>query len=151
RLVMHGDAVYELRELRRVEPFGAFLDQPEPEMNMSEQPSLRRHRERRPAPELERPPDVVYERRGEQQVRAQPRMELRRLACERRDADRVLEQAAGVGVMVIRRRRVRAQLAIREHGRDRRAQPRMRDLRDEELEKADQLVLVAADRRSEGL
>ena len=58
-------------------------------------------------------PTVVDERRREQQLAAQPRMELRRLAAERRDADRVLEQAAGVGVVVVGRRRIRGEVARR--------------------------------------
>ena len=51
------------------------------------------------AAELARAADVVQQRGGEQQVGAQPRVELRRLAAERGDADRVLEQPAGVGVV----------------------------------------------------
>ena len=56
-------------------------------------------------------------------------MELRRLAAERRDADRVLEQAAGVGVVAVRRRRERRRSRVGEHGAHRRGEPRMRDLR----------------------
>ena len=87
-------------------------------MDVAEQAALVGRRERRPARQLERPARVVDERRREQQLAAQPRMELRRLAAERRDADRVLEQAAGVGVVVVRRRRVRGR------GRGRRARAR---------------------------
>ena len=43
----------------------------------------------------------MEERRGEQQVAAQAGMELRRLAAEGRDADRVLEQAAGIAVVPV--------------------------------------------------
>ena len=71
-------------------------------------------REGRSAAELERPADVVEERRGEQEVGAQARVELRRLAAERRDADGVLEQAARVGVVAVgRRRAARAASAVR--------------------------------------
>ena len=52
--------------------------------------------------------DVVHERRCQQQVAAQPRVQLRRLAAERRDADGVLEQAAGVRVVAVGRGRVGA-------------------------------------------
>ena len=46
-----------------------------------------------------------------EQVGAEPRMELAELAADRRDADRVLEQAAGVDVVAVRRGRQRAQPA----------------------------------------
>ena len=69
------------------------------------------------APSSTRPAEVVEERRREQQVGAQPRMQLRRLAAQRRDADRVLEQAARVGVVPVLRRRqlaqARAQRSVR--------------------------------------
>ena len=54
----------------------------------------------------------------EQQVGAQPRVELRGLARERRHADRVLEQAARVGVVRVRgreRAQRRAELRVAEH------------------------------------
>ena len=54
------------------------------------------------AAELERAPDVVQQRGREQEVGAEPRVQLRRLAAERRDADRVLEQAARVAVVAVR-------------------------------------------------
>ena len=81
-------------------------------------------RERRARPELERAADVVHERGREQQVAAQPRVELRRLARERRDADRVLEQAARVGVVVLGRRGERCEVAVAEHRFDGRARAR---------------------------
>ena len=68
-----------------------------------------------PRAELERAADVVHERRREQQVAAQPRMQLGGLAAERRDADRVLEQAAGVGVVAVGRGRERGEVAVGEH------------------------------------
>ena len=82
---------------------------------MAEQATLLGRRERGPARELERPADVVHERGREQQLAAQPRMELGGLAAERRDADGVLEQAAGVGVVVVGRRRERGEVAVGEH------------------------------------
>ena len=130
-------------------PGGPLLDQPQPEMHVAEQPALVGGRERRPARELERPPDIVDERRRQHQLRAQPRMELRRLAAERRDADRVLEQPAGVGVVVVERRRIGGEIAIGEHRRHGRREPRMRDLGDEELEEALELGGIAAHRRRE--
>ena len=70
-------------------------------------------------------------------------MELRRLAAERRDADRVLEQAARVRVVVVRRCRIRGELAVGEHGAHRRREARVRQLAGEELEEALQLLGVA--------
>ena len=46
-------------------------------------------------------------------------MELRRLPRQRRDADRVLEQPARIRVVILGRRRERNQVAINEHGLDR--------------------------------
>jgi hypothetical protein len=62
---------------------------------------------RNPGPglELDGAADVVQQGGGEQQVGAQPRMELTELATDGRDTDRVLEQPAGVGVVPIRCRR----------------------------------------------
>ena len=47
---------------------------------------------------------VVQERRSEQEVRAETRVQLRRFPAQRRDADRVLEQPAGVRVVCLRSR-----------------------------------------------
>ena len=94
---------------RASRPLGALLDQAQAEVDVAEQAALLGRPERRPALELARAADVVEERGGEQQVGAQPRVELAGLAAERRDADRVLEQAARVGVVAVRRRRERAQ------------------------------------------
>ena len=114
---------------------------------MAEQPALLGRRERRAARELDRTPDIVDERRRQHELGAQPRMELRRLAAERRDADRVLEQAAGVGVVVVGRRRVGAEVAVGEHRPHGRGEPGVRDLLDQELEEALELGGVAAQRR----
>ena len=68
---------------------------------MAEQASLLGRAERRAGSELARAADVVEERGGEQEVGAEARVELRSLAAERRDADRVLEQPAGVAVVAV--------------------------------------------------
>ena len=81
-----------------------------------------------PRDELERAPDVVDERGGEHQLGAQPRMELRRLAAERRDADGVLEQPARVGVVVVDGGGICGELAVGEDGAHRRGETGMGDL-----------------------
>jgi len=146
RVVVHRDAMEELGELRAVQSLRTLLDQAEPEVHVSEKAPLGSRREGRPGAELERASDVVHERGGEQQVAAKPRMELRRLARERRDADRVLEQAAGVGVVILRCRRERCEVAVAKHRLDGRAHARVRQLGDEEVEKPAELVSVAAQR-----
>ncbi len=64
--------------------------------------SLGRLGVRRGRPELLRPADVMEQRRNAEQVASETRVELGELAADRRHADRVLEQAARVGV--VRRR-----------------------------------------------
>src|SRR5712691_5215100 len=100
--------------------------------------------------ELERSAHVVEKRGGEQQVGAEARVELRGLAAERGDADRMLEQAAGVAVVAFRRRWKLTQPApdrlVREEAVDRRLQAGMGDLGGEELEKPVELVGVAPHR-----
>ena len=94
----------------------------------------------------------MQERGGEQQVVAQARVELRRLAAERRDADRVLEQPAGVAVVPVgagggSARNAARTLVVGEDGRDDRRKARVRDLGREEVEEPVQLVGIAAHRR----
>ena len=121
---------------------------------MPEQLALGRLAEGRPRYELGRAPDVVQERGCEEQVGAQPRMELRRLSADRGDAHRVLEQPACVAVVSVRRRGQRTeqppQLNVVENADDRRAQARMRDLAAEEVEESVQLVRVPPQGRREG-
>ena len=66
---------------------------------MAEQAALLGRAERGASVSSRDPADVVQERGRKQEVGAQARMELGGLAGERRDADGVLEQAAGVGVV----------------------------------------------------
>jgi uncharacterized protein (DUF1015 family) len=90
---------------------------------------------------------------GEQQVGAQPRVQLAELAADGRDADRMLEQTAGVVMVSVGCGRQGAQpspdLRVVENARDRPAQPLVGDLAGKELEEAIELVGVAAHRRSE--
>ena len=81
-------------------------------------------------------------------------MQLRGLAAERRDADRVLEQPARVAVVPVgarsRERPVRpANVVVRQHGARQLRQPLVRELGDEEIEEPFELVCVAAQRGHE--
>src|SRR5919206_3138916 len=105
-------------------------------MDVAEETALVRLAEDRAAAELERPAGVVEERRREEQVGTEPRMELRRVAAQGRHADRVLEEPARVRVVVLERRREVAQCAALERLSHRPAQPRVRDLAGQELEEA---------------
>jgi hypothetical protein len=100
-VVVAGDGVQELGQHGRVEVAGALLDQPQPEMDVAEQAPLLGRPERGAWPQLADAADVVQERCGEHEVEPEPGMELRGLATERRDADGVLEEAAGVAVMAV--------------------------------------------------
>ena len=118
---------------------------------MSKQPALLGRPERRSAAELERPPGVVEDRGGEEQVAAEAGVHLRGFAAERCDGDGVLEQSAGVDVVRLRARGQFAQPSaeplIREEPPDERLQPGVRDLAGEKLEEAVQLVSIPAHRR----
>ena len=116
----------------RVERLGPLLDEPQAEVDVAEQAALLGRPEGRAAAQLADAPDVVQQRRGEQQIGAQPRVELRGLARQRRDADRVLEQAARVGVMRLGGRQLPQRLpdlAVAEEAPDDRSQAGMRQLR----------------------
>jgi hypothetical protein len=152
-VVMRGDCVEELGEEARAEAVGAFLHESKAEVDVAEELSLgRREKERAPV-ELARAARVVEQRCGEEQVAAQAGMKLRRLAAEGRDADGVLEQAAGVGVVCVGSRRqlpeAPAKDVVADEARDEAVQPRVRDLRGEELEEAVELVEVPPGLRDE--
>ena len=131
----------------------ALLDHPQAEVDVSEETALLRLPERRAAAELADAADVVEERGREQEVVAEAWMELSGLAAERRDADRVLEQASRVPVVPVgasgRKRTQSAKLRVADERVDDRGEPGVRDLRREELEEAVELVGVAPQRRRE--
>ena len=87
-------------------PSSSFADrssiEPQAEVDVAEQAALLGDLEPRPGLQLARSADVVEQRRAEQEVGAQPRMKLHELPADRRDADHVLEQPAGVDVMRLR-------------------------------------------------
>ena len=104
-VVVGRDSMDELRAYARVELTRVLLDQPDAEVDVPEQPAFRGRREAGRRPKLDGSPRVVDERRGEQEVGAEPRMELCDLAADRRHADGVLQQPARVPVVSVRRRR----------------------------------------------
>jgi hypothetical protein len=97
-----GDGVKQLREDGGVEVTGALLEHPQAEVHVAEESALLGRPERRASPELATAPDVVQERGCEQEIVAKTRMQLRGLAAERRDSDRVLEQTTRVAVVPVR-------------------------------------------------
>ena len=154
-VVMARDRVEELGEDGGIEVARAFLDHPEAEVDVSEESPLLRLPERRPAAELPDAAHVVQERRGEQEVVAQTRVELRRLAAQRRDPDRVLEEAARVAVVAVRcrggkRAECAPDLRVAHERVDRRGQSLVGDLGREEVVEAVELVGVAAQGRRQG-
>ena len=133
-----------------IQSVGALLDEPQPEVDVTEQPTLVGRPERRPAPELAHPPDVVEQRGGEQEIAAQALVQLRRLPDQRRDGDGVLEQPAGVGVMGLGGRELAKRLpdlGVAEEPPHHRTQPGVGELGRQELEEAVQLVRVASQPR----
>jgi hypothetical protein len=91
--------VQELSAGIRLKARATFLDHAQPEMNVPEQAPLVCLAEGRSWGELRDSSEIVEQGSRQQQVRAQPRMQLRRLAADRRHADRVLEQTACVRMM----------------------------------------------------
>lgn len=147
RVVVAGDGVEKL--VGRVEIF----EEAEPEVDVAEELSLPRRREDRRRAELACASDVMDERSGNQQIRAEPRVDLTELAAQRRHADRVLEQPARIRVVPVLSRGIRPQRRLGQRTHDDLAQTVVVHLRDEELEEAFELVGVApkADRELGGI
>ncbi len=148
------DGVQQLGENRRVELSRPLLDHPQPEMDMPEEAPFLGLAKRGTTSELANAADIVQERRAEQEIGPEPGMELRGLAAERRDADRVLEETTCVAVMPVgagcgKRSHPRADLGVPHERGDDRGEPRMADLVGEELEEAVELVRVATERGGE--
>jgi len=119
-----------------------LLEETQTEVDVTEEAAFLGRREDRWPAELARPPNVVDEGGGEQQVAAEAGVDLDQLAAEGRYADRVLEQAARVGVMAVRRRRVLPQRRVGKRSRDDAPQRVVVHLGDEELEEPLELVGV---------
>ncbi len=121
-------------------------------MHVSEQSTLVGLPERRPGCELGDSAEVVQQGGGQQEVGAEPRVQLRRLAADRRDADGVLEEPAGVRVVRLCGRKPAErspQELVCEEPSDDLGQSLVCDLPGEELQKAVQLVGVSPERRCE--
>ena len=118
---------------------------------MSEQAPFLGRREGGSAPELQRPAGVVEDRGRNEQIPAEPRVHLRRLPAERRDGHRVLQEPPGVVVMGSGVGRKLAQPAaeprVGEKSAHERLEAGVRELADQELEEAVQLVGIATERR----
>ena len=78
---------------------------------MSEQLPFRRRRKGGAGSKLGRSSDVVQDRRAEKKIDTKSWMQLCNLPADRCHADRVLEQAACVAVMSVRRCRQQSQRA----------------------------------------
>ena len=152
RFVVGRHGVEQLGSDLDLQRRGAVLDQPQPEMDVPKQPAFLGRAERRPALELERPSDVVEERGRQHEVRPQARVQLRGLAAERRDADRVLEQPARIGMVCLGRRQRPQRLSqgfVLDEATDGRPQAWVGHLVGQELQKAVQLGGVTPERRSQ--
>ena len=151
-VVMNRHGVKQLRSNLCFQRRGSFIDQPQAEVDMTEQSALLGRAEGGPALELECPPNVVQESRREHEVGAQARMQLGGLAAQRRYANRVLEQTARVRVVRLRGRQRSQSLPqglLLDEPRNRRPQPRMGHLRSQELQEPVELRGVSAQSRGE--
>jgi hypothetical protein len=153
RVVVDGDGVQDLREDAVVEAASPFLDEPQAEVDVAEQLAFVGREKERPAVELANAPGVVQQRGCEKDVRSEPRMQLRRVAAERRDCHGVLDEAAGIGVVRLGSRGQRAQtgaeVGVADERPDETAEAGMRDLAGEKLEEAVELLDVSARLRGE--
>ena len=114
---------------------------------MAEQPPLVGQADVGAVAELAGAAEVVHERRGQEQVRVQPRVQLADLVGQGRHRDGVLEQAAEIRVMTGAGARSlpprRAQNAVAEHRLEQSPVAPVVDLAGQMLEEAVELVEVA--------
>ena len=152
-VVMDGDGVQELRPNRGVERDRPLLDQPQTEMDVTEQAPLLGLAERRPAAELERAPDVVQQRGGERGGRcagADGAAPSRDRASRRRRCARAARPRSRGDRPLPRREAPETQTRTPSSPRmlrDDRREPVVGDLAGEEVEEAVELVRVAPHRR----
>jgi hypothetical protein len=115
---------------------------------MAEKLSLACRKEERATVELADATRVVEKSGGEQEVAPEPPVKLGRLAAESCDADGVLEEAPGVGMVTVRSRgecaKPRSEVSIAHELPYDFTETRVRDFLGQELEESVQLVEVAA-------
>jgi uncharacterized protein (DUF1015 family) len=151
-VVVARDGVEELGEHSGIDVARTLLDRPQSEVDVTEQATFLRLTKRRAASELSDATHIVKERCGEQEVVAKPRVELRSLATEGRDTDRVLEQPSRIAVMPVgarggERPKSATSLRVADERVDHGGKAFVGDLRCDELEEAVELVGVSAQRR----
>jgi hypothetical protein len=148
-VVMRRHCVQQFGSNCRLENDGTLFDQPQAEVYVPEEPSLIGLPERGASLELAGATDVMEQRRCNQEICPQARVQLRCLAAECRHPDRVLEQASRVRVMYLGRSRKLAepfaQRRVREEPANGLFQAGVRDLVAEKVEEAVELVRVAAE------
>ena len=136
------------------EPVGCAADDLGADREVAEQPALLGEPELGAVGELAHLADVVEERRRHQQVGVEPRVELADVPDQRPDRDRVLEQAAEVGVMAGARAGRPPELARQRLGEQHTlhdpAERRVVHLAGKVLEEARQLLVVAVRARQVG-
>jgi ribosomal protein S18 acetylase RimI-like enzyme len=149
-IVMDRDRMQELRSHVGVQRRSTLLDQAQAQVDVAEEASFLGRPKRRRSPQLADPTDVVQQRRGEQQVGAKPRVQLRRLPREGGHAHRVLEQPAGIRVMALRsgqRPQRSPHGRILGEGADETGEPGVRELGREKVEESVELVRIAPQAR----
>jgi hypothetical protein len=146
-VVMDRDSVEQLGPNRRVQVSRALLDHAEPEVDVPQQSPLLGLAKDGATPQLAYAAGVVEERRREEEVAAQPWVELRRLAAQGGHPNRVLEQSSCVAVVAVDPSRGKRAIRLANGGISQQrahdlGEPGMGDLPSEELEEAVQLVGV---------
>ena len=150
---MAEHAVQQRQPALLIEAARALGEHPLPDREVAEQTSLLGQPDLGAIGELARAAEVVSQRSSQQQVGVQARMQLAELVRERRYRDRVLEQAAEVGVVAGtgagRPAPLPPQRIIGEQRIEQLAVSAVVDLAREMLEEAVQLVEIAVGRGQE--
>ena len=101
---MTGDCMQQLRARVALDAAAPLLDHAQTEVDMSEEAAFVCLPERRARGQLRDAADIVQKRCGNQKIATQPRMQLNRLTANCGNADRMLEQAAGIRMVILRSR-----------------------------------------------
>ena len=153
-VVVASDGVEELGQDGRVEVRRPLFAHPQAEMDMAEEATLLGLAERGAPCELANPAEVVEERGGEKEVGPESRVKLGRLAAERGDADRMLEEPSGIAVMTVdprggQRPEAGEDLRVAHESAHESSEARVGDLGGKELEEAVELLGIAPERGRE--